>query len=509
MDQTAEQEILYSNVKVYLRYLVGEESSFYRELELHGIDDITDSIERDHGMSVYYPVCGVFYLNQISPYAGNIVWHTYIYLLTFCGVLALFYLLQEMFGDIKVSMLTTALFFFTPRMFAERHYNNKDMILLSLALSIFYFGWKIIQVKSWGWVIAFSLAGGLAANMKIVGAYVWGITGLYILAVMLYTHQFKKMCVKMIVCIALTAFFYIVVTPACWPNLWAFLSYLIDSARDFRWNDYILFNGNMYNKSTTGMPRSYLPVMILFSVPMGILLLCAAGGIAMAVLLIGKPSKFFGSTGYVFVIVLAGLIPLGYAVLSGTPVYNGWRHFYFCYASVIVLVAQGISFLVDKAAIYGRGKIVTAGIGVYVLVLIGGILVNHPYEYAYYNFLAGKNIENTYELDYWDMSFKQAYELVLKQTDDESIEIGTVSNPAYWGLESQLYAIRGKQRMRITLCNDWRDAQYLIINPTYAYMYEQDDYDYIRQNYILLDSLDSYGNIVCEIYYKSDVEAQN
>lgn len=502
LDQDSEQEILYSNIKMYLRYWEGGENTFCRDLESQGINDIADSIEKDHGMAVYYPVCWIFYLNQISPYAGNIIWHIYIYLLTFCGVLALFYLIQELFGNLKVSTITTAMFFFTPRMFAESHYNNKDMILLSLVLVIFYSGQKIIIETSWKWVIIFSLSGSLAANMKIIGVFIWGIIGVYILAVMLYRHRFREIYRKLIVCIGLMLLFYIAFTPACWGDFWGFERYLLESAKNFRWNDYILFNGNLYNKNITGMPRSYLPVMMLLSVPPGILLLGITGAVSMVFSLAGKPAKFFGFTGYVFIMALAGLIPVGYAVVAGTPVYNGWRHFYFCYASIIVLLAQGVSVLMEKAAIYNRGKMAAAVFGIYVVFLAGGILINHPYEYAYYNFLAGKDIENTYELDYWDMSFKQAYKFVLKQTDNENIQIGTVSNPAYWGLESQLYAVRGKQRMRITLCDDWRDAQYLIINPMYAYMYGEDDYEYIIQNYVLLDSIEAYGNTICEIYRK-------
>ncbi len=503
LDQTSEQEILYSNIKMYLHCFGGTESSLYTQLDALGIADIANAIERDHGMAVYYPIFWIFYVNLASPFIGNLVWHIYIYLLVFCGVLALYGFLMEMGNNFKVAALAVSLFFFTPRMFAESHYNNKDMILLSLSLCIFYYGFKLWKKPSWKYVIAFSLTGSLAANMKIIGIFTWGAIGLFILCAMLFKDCFDRaVLLKMIVCIALTAFLYILVTPASWMGLAEFFQYLVENARNFRWNDYILFAGNKYNKATTGMPRNYLLTMISLTTPIGILFLSLIGIVGIFLSLARKPSRFFGPMGYACTAILAGIIPLGYATLAATPVYNGWRHFYFCYASILIMMAYGIFFLLDMAQKYKKEKWAERALGVYVLILAVGIGVNHPYEYAYYNTFAGHQIEDVYELDYWNMSYKQAYMIILKDTPKDNVSIGTITNPSRWGLDAQLYAIRGKYRMRITLCENWKDAQYLIINPTYAYLYDQEDYEWIRQNYSLLDTISSYGNTICEIYQK-------
>ena len=80
LDQTSEQAILYSNVKEYAG-LFGASNPLYRELDSAGVIDITQSIEKDHGMAVYYPMAWIFFVNRISPFAGNILWHGYIYVL--------------------------------------------------------------------------------------------------------------------------------------------------------------------------------------------------------------------------------------------------------------------------------------------------------------------------------------------------------------------------------------------------------------------------------------------
>lgn len=501
LDQKSEQEIMYSNIKMYLRCFGGAVSSLYRCLDAGGITDIAYSVERDHGVAVYYPVFWIFFIDQVSPFIGNIIWHVYIYFIVFCGILALYGLLREMFCNSEISAMVTSMFFFTPRMFAESHYNNKDMVLLSLTLCIFYCGWKLWRKMSWRYLIGFSLAGSLAANMKIIGIFIWGIIGLYIFCAMLYNHQMNgEVLKKALACIIITTVLYIFVSPACWTGLGEFIQYLFESANNFRWNDYILFAGNMYNKNITGMPRTYLPVMILLSVPTGILLVALIGFGYILFLMIRKPSRFFETAGYTCTAILSGMIPLCYAVLTRTPVYNGWRHFYFCYGAILIMAAYGIFFCINMIRMHSRLRWVRPVLWGYVLLLAGGILINHPYEYGYYNFLAGRQIENTYELDYWDMSFKQAYEVILNDIPEGNVTVGTISNPSLWGLEAQLYAIRGKNRMRITLCSDWRDAEYLIINPMYAYMYGSGDYAWVKENYRQVDTLTSYGNVICEIY---------
>lgn len=505
LDQKPEQEILYSNIKMYLGYFGEEEGGFYQKLDAAGIIDIADSIEKDHGMAVYYPVFWIFHVDQVSTFYGNIVWHVYIYFLVFCGVAALFLLLKEMFGSFKIAAPSTAMFFFTPRIFGESHYNNKDMVLLSLVLCVFYFGWKLLKERSWKYVVAFSLAGSLAANMKVIGIFIWGLVGLYALSVIFYERRFdRKMFGKMITCIFLTGAFFAALTPACWDGLREFLVYLLESAKNFRWNDYIFFEGTMYNKSITGIPRKYLPVIILLTVPVGILLLALIGMFIVVFRLCKKPAEFFGNAGYSFIMILAGAVPLAYAVLSGTPVYNGWRHFYFCYASAIIAVSWGVSLLLRVAQKYQKRLWADVVLAVYIGILAVGIAVNYPQEYAYYNFLAGEDIESKYELDYWDMSFKQAYGMILKHAAEEDVKmkIGTISNPAFWGLEAQLEAMPEERRMRVGLCDEWQDAEYLIINPTYAHMYGSGEYEWIKQNYRLVDVISSYGNAICEIYQK-------
>lgn len=47
-----------------------------------------------------------------------------------------------------------------------------------------------------------------------------------------------------------------------------------------------------------------------------------------------------------------------------------------------------------------------------------------------------------------------------------------------------------------------QQAEYLIINTTYAFMYSQVEYQQVKKEYSIVKQITSYGNTICEIYKK-------
>lgn len=506
LDQTSEQRILFANIKEYLLHMPGETPELVQELTDFQVLEISIDEDRDHGMAVFYPAFPVWYINQVSPYAGSIFWHGYTFLLVFWGMCSLFYLGKELFHSGKISAFMVLLFFLTPRMFAQSHYNNKDMVLLSLTFTLFYWGRRLMRDQSAKSVCMFAFAGALAANMKIVGAWLFGALGLYVLFYFIFTGQFhKKLFGKTVGCILLWVALFVLLTPACWTDMPAFFEYLFFNAVDYNlWHDYVLFGGRMVHQEFTGMPRKYLPVLMLLTIPVGILLLSAWGCLMAAVDFVRKRGKCLESTGYVLMLLVEGAVPLAFAVLSATPLYNGWRHFYFVYASVIVGAGYGAFRLWEIAGAHKKAIFAKAGAVLYVSVLAVGIAVNYPQEHSFYNFLAGENVLERYELDYWDMSVKQAYESVLAHTGEKRTSVGALNLPTLWGLEGNLKILPKQEREMLAIAEDWKEAEYVIVNTTYAYMYTKDDYHWVKENYEQVASFESYGNVICEVYYRGE-----
>lgn len=504
LDQDSEQQILFSNIKEYLSRLPFR-LQIEQELSDAGIIEISASVDRDHGIATYYPVFPIWYVNKLSTYWGNIIWHVYTYCFVYwVGYYSLYMLLRKLFMSRKVAIFTVMVAFLTPRMFAECHYNNKDMILYALLYALFYWGYCLIEQCTIKNAVIFAVYGALAFNTKIVGAWFFGIIGIYVLAYFIAKKKFnKKILSSTVICIGVWISTYIFITPACWNNIADFFQYLFLYAVDFeRWHNYILFNGKLIHKEYTGIPHKYLPTMMIYTIPTGILLLTIWGYIICAFDCIrNRFRQFFQIQGYIAVIIFSSMIPLAYAILTATPVYNGWRHFYFVYASMIMAIGYGVYRLFFLCNIKFLGKIMCYGGVVYICTLTITLLINHPQEHSYYNWLAGDSIEEYFELDYWDMSTWQAYKLIVQDAKEEKIiSVGALNLPTLWGMEVNFEILPQDIQYRIKIEREWEQADYLIVNTTYANIYNKELYKEIKEKYVLMDQICSYGNTVCEIY---------
>lgn len=500
LDQNSEQQILYSNVLAYCNelHLAPEFAEYIRSFD---IVDIREYIDRDHGMCVFYPMFFIWQIRDTSPASANLIWHLYVYILCFAGIVCLYYLAKDMFGKSN-AVFTTLFFFLTPRIFAEIHYNNKDAVILSLTLVAFFLGYKLKKNTTFLNAVLFGIIGAVLSNMKIIGLFLWGIIGLWVLFDRIFNKKFNlSLVLKMLVCFATTGIVFALITPAVWSGPIEYFKYQFESAQNFRWNDNLLFAGNLYSRNITGFSRKYLPVTITMTLPISALLLSVIGMIYIILSLFKKEDRenaFFALS-----TVLAGLFPVLYAAYTRATVYNGWRHFYFCYASIIIALSFGIKAL----STIKKKHIVKITLSSVLVILFLGICINHPYQYTYYNFPARLFVKDNFELDYWDMSIYQALKYLGKTTDGD-INVACLDNPSMWGVAAHINnALPDSLTQRINQTYLWQYGEsyldytdYLIINPTYSAIYSKEQYTQIQAECEMIYQIKSYGNVICEIY---------
>ena len=500
LDEKSEKEILYSNILEYTNR-IAPDSALAKDLNAGGIIPISESIEKDHGTALYYPVAFIFEIEKTNINLGSAIWHAYTFFLVFLGMLCLYFLIKEMYKDTPVAMAAVLLFWLTPRMFAESHYNNKDMVLLSTVFMIFYFGYKVAKRTAWIDVILFALAGACAMNTKIVGAWPFGVMGIYaFICLCVHKKLNAKTIIKTLSCIALWLAFFVLITPASFAGIIKFFVYLLTFALDFnRWNDYVLYNGIMLYHNVTGTPHKYLLRMIGITTPTIHLFLTAIGvGLAFAGLFSKEKRERSIET---IVFTLCGMVPLAFAVISGTRVYNGWRHFYFVYPSLVLLMVHGLVGVHKYFKIRKFAAVIPVATAFYLLNCAFGIGANYPQEHSFYNALAGNNIEERFELDYWDLSIKEALNSILEREDKE-FSVGCLNNPTLWGIERNYDKLINLNKLRIEIKDDYREADYVIVNTTYANMYSKESYNELKKDHALVKEIKSYGNTICEVYKK-------
>jgi hypothetical protein len=163
--------------------------------------------------------------------------------------------------------------------------------------------------------------------------------------------------------------------------------------------------------TVTDMPRSYVPTLFALQLP-EIFLALALAGAAGTLIAACRRDLTPNRRAVLALVLLASALPIVATVLARPAMYNGIRHFVFVLPPLAVLGGLASAWLIDALQQRSRGLAALAGI-----VLLVGVTLPivemarlHPYEYTYFNRLAGgvAGARGRYMLDYWGLSFKQA-----------------------------------------------------------------------------------------------------
>ncbi|NLL79571.1 MAG: phospholipid carrier-dependent glycosyltransferase [Clostridiales bacterium] len=544
-DENNQFVLVHANMKEYILQLVkgGMQADLVKWYDDRGIVEISKSENLDHGIAAYYPIAPLLLTDQMSHGFMLLLWNGYTFLLFFLGVISLYFIGKKLFLSRAAGCVTAVLFYLTPRMFAEGHYNNKDLILLCLALLSVWMGLEFAEKRQFRYAILMGAAAAFAANIKIVGAWPFALVGLWYLWELTRKKEWSQKNFFVGAC-AVVSFLtvYILITPACWSNPAGFLAYLTGNAQHFsRWDGEILFAGQLYKHSRNPLPRLYLIRMLGMTVPVYVLVLWCIGQVALFVKLCRERKAFFkeGRNSFFLLVSLWWFLPLSIAMASQTLVYNSWRHFYFCYGAIVLLAVYGLFALIRLAEAKVRcgreqnGKkagaerswhpaIVLGGYGVMAVCLLFTAVQNikyHPYQYAYFNALAGKGIEEEYEIDYWVIGGRAILEELSSYLAKEAgiepeavfagegapVTISACDITTLIGMENGWVNLPAAERAMLSCTDNWQEADYVVVNSTYSVIEElagNADNRFVKDNYTKVCEISAYGNEIWSVYRK-------
>jgi Dolichyl-phosphate-mannose-protein mannosyltransferase len=169
-----------------------------------------------------------------------------------------------------------------------------------------------------------------------------------------------------------------------------------------------MFDGSLI--SVTQMPPNYVPQLFSLQLPEFMLALVLGGAIAALVAIVRRDLPITRRAGLLMV-TLAAFLPVAIVVITQPALYNGLRHFVFLTPAFAVLGGLFAGWLYGHARI--RSRLAARAV---VLVFIVGVAIPvigmkrlHPYEYTYFNKLAGgvQSANDDYMLDFWGLAFKQ------------------------------------------------------------------------------------------------------
>jgi hypothetical protein len=166
------------------------------------------------------------------------------------------------------------------------------------------------------------------------------------------------------------------------------------------------------------MPRSY--VLVLFGLKLPVVYLLMAGlGVSICLLAAISAKQPPQRRAIHLCIALAALLPLAVTVIAGPAMYNGIRHFVFVLPPLAVAGGLAGAWIAKRAAPFGRAALIPLSLVFIMSVALPsiGMARLHPYEYVWFNNLAGgvRAAQSRYMLDYWGLAFKQAGEALRQE----------------------------------------------------------------------------------------------
>jgi hypothetical protein len=177
-----------------------------------------------------------------------------------------------------------------------------------------------------------------------------------------------------------------------------------------------MFDGALV--SVPDMPWSYLPTLFALQMPEVLLVLSVGGAVGTFIMLARRGVSMRRKT-ILLMLTLAAFLPIAIAMVKRPALYNGIRHFVFVIPPMAVLGGFAFAWTMNWLAQNRRGwqPLLLAAFCFGVLLSLGEMIRLHPYQYTYFNHIAGtvRGADTRYMLDYWGLAFKQASDELREQ----------------------------------------------------------------------------------------------
>ena len=436
--------------------------------ETHGKDTTCLSYLQTYPSSP--DVIAEFFNRKFGVEDINITRHIFNSLLGWLSILAVG-LIACQIGGFRAGFFAVLLLFFSPHFVGHAFNNLKDIPLASAVImaiyGMFLFFKQFPKVKWYTFVILI-LSIAFAVSVRVGGLILVGYFGLfgfvYLVRILVdrwlanrqrnvpvkqigkkpikkvktkqkFTPSFGKLFIRMLwmgVVICVVGYF---VGILLWPfALKGPITNVIASYYSMAHFESLirqLFEGTFIYSD--GLPWYYLPKLILLNSPIAVFI----GAIIYFFFGMFKKDNWF----YAGALWFAFLFPLVWIIYTDANVYCGWRHVLFCYPPLAALAGLGFSGLVSWAVRIlkaekpeptaeaegaeptpeaAKPRLIRIGINVLGTALVLGLLanpirhtiVNHPYEYVFFNKAFGgmDNAYGNYELDYYYHTTRAACE---------------------------------------------------------------------------------------------------
>ena len=428
--------------------------------------------------------------------------HFATFLFFYLSTIVFYKLLRSLGFKRLLSLVGTIFLVLQPTIFAHSFFNLKDIPFLSVFIVSLYTLAQFIKTGSYKAAVIHGVVTGILIVFRLPGVLMWGITALMFgWLYVVRTLNGKQFASKVGVFLLSSFGSLYLFLPILWRNpLREMATYL--SMSPFEWNNEELFMGNFY--TLANLPLSHIFVYFGISMPLVLLFLfVVALVIFFKELLVDQ--KLFHADKYRMVLALIALSVTAEIFLVLRPaVYNGWRHLFFAYPIFLLFVIEAIEWLWNGNLKINLSWIeLSRWLRISLAALITGQILlllvfnaqSHPYQFTYYNWLAGRKLSyarQNYVMDYWGLSYRQAFEKILA-ADDSAKVIVRVDDIVPASINLLLLEPAQRERIQLVEMGSQKRVDYMVM------IYKNNLY-LDRKGYELIDSIYVRGAIISGTY---------
>lgn len=366
--------------------------------------------------------------------------HFYIFAVCLCGWICFYFFCQKVFQNRWLALLGMLMVALYPRFWGEQFTNIKDLVFAATCCSgLLGIALCLENEGKWRFEALGAFLSALSANTRFVGfqfpALLFGYRLLRDWVLLGVPKGERKEWLfhrffRYIAHLAMVLLFYLCMTPAAWSAPFVFLRELFTTFSNYStWNGQVLFLGKSYPGNA--LPWYYLPVWLLFSVPLWYTALLAYGVFCAGSALSGKKRTFrercvrllLGHNRYLVLCLTIALVPVLAPILKEVTLYNSWRHAYYVLPMIVVAALYGV----ERFWRHTRGRrICTCILAASLCALLGYQLlwtaVNHPYEKVYFNPI-GRLYAEQLDRDHWHETDTRQLRVILQNDSAERVTV--------------------------------------------------------------------------------------
>ena len=347
--------------------------------------------------------------------------HFFNFFLFFISVYFFFLLVKNRYNSWTFGILGSLFLIMSPRIFANSFYNNKDIVFMSLFIISLYAAINFLEKQNYKNALIFSLLSAMLINVRILGLFLPPLIFLiYVINILRDQNYKKEIILPLILFLILTSLFTVLFWPYLWENPIEHFLLSIKTLSSHNLNFYTYYLGQYFFSADP--PWHYSLVWIFISTPFLYITLFIIGFFFIAQRTTRRLLRIDKNNSYIdlwrgkkelqdLIFFLTFLIPLIIVIDSGSVSYDGWRHLYFIYPSLLLIAMLGIHLIM--IAFFKKKKNYLFIISfILILPTILWMYKNHPFQNVYFNFLAGKNYNEKFEMDFSGVSNKKVLQYI-------------------------------------------------------------------------------------------------